>query len=460
MIINGQDVGKQLITCNGKWVATKNYKRLCIVYKDGNSYLSKCAVPAGTPVDNEDYWQKFFETDAALKIDLTNYKAQLQEQVQILKEAVTSLVNTTNENVDTKVAEMLAKVNELEGNLNSHLNNVLVSTTEAINKVNAEQNSIKSAVSAVSKKTDDNAADAKATVSTSIISLQGVLTKEIERLETKIDSVPKTTEVSVQSVIPPVEDGRGATRLIVETDADRETFTTDDIKVGYEVYVIETGLTYVLTEIVLGTNVKTWKLEYHSTIGACYFDKIEDGSDEITVDRAIADEEGINFREGYVRKSDIAAYVDELFRTKFVDNMPLILAGSITPDMLSESTKDLIGNKTICNLADGFTIEKHAKDGTIGLANHEVNVNNFRSYGHKHLGYNITDGHNILEQSMVEDDYTIYHVYLDYDLNGATIELPEHAILIWMGGYFDNGTIKSNGVVIDEKFKGTNLIVE
>ena len=274
MIINGQDVGKQLITCNGKWVATKNYKRLCIVYKDGNSYLSKCAVPAGTPVDNEDYWQKFFETDAALKIDLTNYKAQLQEQVQILKEAVTNLVNSTNENVDAKVTEMLAKVNELEGNLNSHLNNVLVSTTEAINKVNAEQNSIKSAISAVSKKTDDNAADAKATASASIISLRGVLTKEIERLETKIDSVPKTTEINVQSVIPPVEDGRGATRLIVETDADRETFTTDDIKVGYEVYVIETGLSYVLTEIVLGTNVKTWKLEYHSTIGACYFDGI------------------------------------------------------------------------------------------------------------------------------------------------------------------------------------------
>lgn len=460
MIINGQDVGKQLITCNGKWVATKNYKRLCIVYKDGNSYLSKCAVPAGTPVDNEDYWQKFFETDAALKIDLTNYKAQLQEQVQILKEAVTSLVNSTNENVDAKVAKMLAKVNKLEGNLNSHLNNVLVSTKEAINRIDAEQNSIKSAISAVSKKTDDNAADAKATASTSIISLQGVLTKEIERLEAKINSIPKTTEVSVQSVIPPVEGGKGATRLIVEIDADRETFTTDDIKVGYEVYVIETGLTYVLTEIVLGTNVKTWKLEYHSTIGACYFDGIEDGSDEITVDRAIADEEGTNFREGYVRKSDIAAYVDELFRTKFIDNMPLILAGSITPDMLSESTKDLIGNKTICNLADGFTIEKHAKDGTIGLANHEVNANNFRSYGHKHLGYNITDGHNILEQTMVEDDYTIYYVYLDYDLNGATIELPEHAILIWMGGYFDNGTIKSNGVVIGEKFKGTNLIVE
>ena len=460
MIINGQDVGKQLITCNGEWVATKNYKRLCIVYKDGNSYLSKCAVPAGTPVDNEDYWQKFFETDAALKIDLTNYKAQLQEQVQILKEAVVNLVNTTNENVDTKVSEMLAKANELEGNLNSHLNNVLVSTTEAINKVNDEQNNIKSAVSAVSKKADDIAADAKATTSASIISLRGVLTKEIERLETKIDSVPNETEVDVQSVITPVEDGRGATRLIVETDADREAFTTDDIKVGYEVYVIETGLTYILTEIVLGTNVKTWKLEYHSTIGACYFDEIEEGTDEITVDRAIADEEGTNIREGYVRKSDIAAYVDELFRTKFVDNMPLILAGSITPDMLSDEVKDLLGAKCITNAADGFTIQKNIKNGTIGLANHDVNVNNFRSYGIQHLNYNIIDGHNILEQNMIDKDYTIYYVYLDYDLNGATIELPEHAILIWLGGYFDNGTIKSNGVVVDEKFKGTNLTVE
>lgn len=459
MIINGQDVGKQLITCNGRWDATKRYKRLCIVYKGLASYLSKSAVPAGTPVTDEDYWQKFSDAEEAITIELTDYKAQITEQVEALKQAVTTLINNNNADVKKVIDETVAKCNSIEGNINSHLNVVLEKISNVANIVESEQNSLKAAVSAVDKKTEDNKADLEGRIASSILSLQGVMQNEINRLETKVANTPNVATVQPMSLVEP-EDNKGATRYVVDVDADRETFTTDDIKVGYEVYVIESGLSYVLTEIVLGTNVKTWKLQYHSTIGACYFDKVEEGNDDITVDRAIADEEGVNIRDNYVRKSDIAAYIDELFRTKFVDNMPLILDGSITPSMLSDEVKDLLGAKCITNAADGFTIQKNTKDGTIGLANHDVNVNNFRSYGIQHLEYNITDGHNILEQAMIDQDYTIYHVYLDYDLNGATIELPEHAVIIWMGGSFDNGTIKANGVILDEKLKGTNLTVE
>lgn len=459
MIINGQDVGKQLITCNGKWDATKRYKRLCIVYKGLASYLSKSAVPAGTPVTDEDYWQKFSDVDEAITIELTDYKAQIAEQVEALKQAVTTLINNNNADVKKVIDETVAKCNSLEGDINSHLNVVLEKISNVANIIESEQNSLKAAVSAVDKKTNDNKADLEGRITSSILSLQGVMQNEINRLETKVANTPDVVAVQPMSLIEP-EDNKGATRYVVDVDADRETFTTDDIKVGYEVYVIETDLTYVLTEIVLGTNVKTWKLQYHSTIGACYFDKVEEGYDDITVDRAIADEEGTNIRDNYIKKSDIAAYIDELFRTKFIDNMPLILDGSITPSMLSDEVKDLLGAKCITNAADGFTIQKNMKDGTIGLANHDVNVNNFRSYGHKHLGYNITDGHNILEQAMIDQDYTIYYVYLDYDLNGAAVELPEHAVIVWMGGSFDNGTIKANGVSLDEKLKGTNLTVE
>lgn len=459
MIINGQDVGKQLITCNGKWDATKRYKRLCIVYKGLASYLSKSAVPAGTPVTDEDYWQKFSDVDEAITIELTDYKAQIAEQVEALKQAVTTLINNNNADVKKVIDETIAKCNNLEGNINSHLNVVLEKISNVANIIESEQNSLKAAVSAVDKKSNDNKADLEGRITSSILSLQGVMQKEINRLETKVASTPDVVTVQPMSLVEP-EDNKGATRYVVDVDADRETFTTDDIKVGYEVYVIETDLTYVLTEIVLGTNVKTWKLQYHSTIGACYFDKVEEGYDDVTVDRAIADEEGTNIRDNYIKKSDIAAYIDELFRTKFIDNMPLILDGSITPSMLSDEVKDLLGAKCITNAADGFTIQKNIKDGTIGLADHDVNVNNFRSYGHKHLGYNITDGHNILEQAMIDQDYIIYYVYLDYDLNSAIVELPEHAVIVWMGGSFDNGTIKANGVSLDEKLKGTNLTVE
>lgn len=459
MIINGQDVGKQLITCNGKWDATKRYKRLCIVYKGLASYLSKSAVPAGTPVTDEDYWQKFSDADEAITIELTDYKAQITEQVEALKQAVTTLINNNNADVKKVIDETVAKCNSLEGNINSHLNVVLEKISNVANVVEIEQNSLKAAISAVDMKAENNKADLESRIASLMLSLQGVMQNEISRLETKIASIPNVATVQPMNLVEP-ENNKGATRFVVDIDADRETFTTDDIKVGYEVYVIESGLSYVLTEIVLGTNVKTWKLQYHSTIGACYFDKVEEGYDDITVDRAIADEEGTNIRDNYVRKSDIAAYVDELFRTKFVDNMPLILDGSITPSMLSDEVKDLLGAQCITNAADGFTIQKNMKDGTIGLANHDINVNNFRSYGHKHLGYNITDGHNILEQAMIDQDYKFYYVYLDYDLNGATIELPEHIVLQWCGGSFNNGTIKSNGVQIYEKLKGTNLTVE
>lgn len=459
MIINGQDVGKQLITCNGKWDATKRYKRLCIVYKGLASYLSKSTVPAGTPVTDEDYWQKFSDADEAITIELTDYKAQITEQVEALKQAVTTLINDNNADIKKVIDETVAKCNSLEGNINSHLNVVLEKISNVANVIESEQNNLKAAVSAVDKKAENNKADLEGRIASSVLSLQGVMQNEINRLETKVANTPNVATVQPMSLVEP-ENNKGATRFVVDVDADREIFTTDDIKVGYEVYVIESGLSYVLTEIVLGTNVKTWKLQYHSTIGACYFDKVEEGYDDITVDRAIADEEGTNIRDNYIRKSDIAAYVDELFRTKFVDNMPLILDGSITPSMLSDEVKDLLGAKCITNAADGFTIQKNMKDGTIGLANHDVNANNFRSYGHKHLGYNITDGHNILEQAMIDQDYKFYYVYLDYDLNGATIELPEHIVLQWCGGSFNNGTIKSNGVQIYEKLKGTNLTVE
>lgn len=52
-----------------------------------------------------------------------------------------------------------------------------------------------------------------------------------------------------------------STRLVVETNDDRYNLTSDEIGVGCEVYVIETGLAWILDSIDDDNN-KTWHCEY------------------------------------------------------------------------------------------------------------------------------------------------------------------------------------------------------
>lgn len=125
----------------------------------------------------------------------------------------------------------------------------------------------------------------------------------------------------------------------------------------------------------------------------------------------------------------------------------------VTPDMLSESTKQFInasGGGTINNLADDedlVSVDKGESLSVLKFADRAYNPDRFSGKGYKILRRNIIDGKNILTQDMVNQPHTIYVVQYDFDLDGAQITIPENCILKFDGGSLNNGKLTSIGYV-------------
>lgn len=120
----------------------------------------------------------------------------------------------------------------------------------------------------------------------------------------------------------------------------------------------------------------------------------------------------------------------------------------VTPEMLSESTKQFInasGGGTINNLADDedlVSVDKGENLSVLKFADRAYNPDRFSGNGYKILRRNIIDGKNILTQEMINQPYTIYVVQYDFDLNGATITLPEGCMFDFQGGSISNGFLE------------------
>ena len=120
----------------------------------------------------------------------------------------------------------------------------------------------------------------------------------------------------------------------------------------------------------------------------------------------------------------------------------------VTPEMLSESTKQFInasGGGTINNLADDedlVSVDKGENLSVLKFADRAYNPGIHVGMGYKILRRNIIDGKNILTQDMINQPYTIYVVQYDYDLNGATITLPEGCMFDFQGGSISNGFLE------------------
>lgn len=114
----------------------------------------------------------------------------------------------------------------------------------------------------------------------------------------------------------------------------------------------------------------------------------------------------------------------------------------VSPEMLSESTKQLInasGGGTITNLADDEDIESVGQDlKVLKFADRAYNPDRFSGKGYKILRRNIVGGKNILTQEMINQPDTIYEIRYDFDLDGAEISIPEGCILKFNGGRFLN----------------------
>lgn len=124
----------------------------------------------------------------------------------------------------------------------------------------------------------------------------------------------------------------------------------------------------------------------------------------------------------------------------------------VSPEMLSESTKQLInasGGGTITNLADDEDIESVGQDlKVLKFADRAYNPVAHIGKGYKILRRNIVNGKNILTQEMVNQPHTIYMIQYDFDLNGVQITIPENCILKFDGGSLSNGIINCNNTII------------
>lgn len=83
------------------------------------------------------------------------------------------------------------------------------------------------------------------------------------------------------------------------------------------------------------------------------------------------------------------------------------------------------------------------------------NASSYSGLGRKYLRKNMVDDVNVLTQAFFNNEdgtaksNTRYIIQYDYDLNGATITIPEGCVLDFQGGSFSNGTIISDDVIIE-----------
>lgn len=87
-------------------------------------------------------------------------------------------------------------------------------------------------------------------------------------------------------------------------------------------------------------------------------------------------------------------------------------------------------------------------DDKLKFADRKYNPEKFSGKGYKILRKNIQDGKNVLSQSMINQQNTVYEIRYDYDLNDQEITIPEGSTLKFEGGSLSNGTINCNDTII------------
>lgn len=119
--------------------------------------------------------------------------------------------------------------------------------------------------------------------------------------------------------------------------------------------------------------------------------------------------------------------------------------GSVTAEKLSQEVLDLIGQGfkgNIENHPDGEDLTS-IELATIGNTKYKVLKFADRNYTQDGMGYVILRKNKTFAEQVTKSN-TIYEIRYNFDLNGATINLPANSVLQFEGGSISNGTI--NGV--------------
>lgn len=169
---------------------------------------------------------------------------------------------------------------------------------------------------------------------------------------------------------------------------------------------------------------------------------------ELTADRAIADEHGNRIADTYETRQAVRNHIREVYNEQFNENPPLIMDGYITPQMLSESTKQLLENtgQNITNVPDGEDLT--TKNGVLKLSDKPYNPGAYSGLGRIYLRKNLVGGQNLLTQAMVSKPNTIYILQYDYTLDGKSITIPEGCVLSYEGGSIRDGHINYTDTLI------------
>lgn len=95
------------------------------------------------------------------------------------------------------------------------------------------------------------------------------------------------------------------------------------------------------------------------------------------------------------------------------------------------------------------------------FADKAYNPAEFSGLGRVILRKNIIQGKNVLTQEMINKPNTVYEIRYDFDLNDATINVPENCTLDFQGGSLKNGTLNNIKYIIANKdsviFKSINV---
>lgn len=158
-----------------------------------------------------------------------------------------------------------------------------------------------------------------------------------------------------------------------------------------------------------------------------------------------------------LQKNEVDAAKDEALNSISERESSAILnfnKQKVTPEMLSQSVKDLIntaGGGTINNMPDEEDIQS-VDDGTgsqvLKFNDRAYNPSNFSGKGYTILRKNIVDEKNVLTQEMINEPNTVYEIRYNFDLNEQEITIPQGCILKFEGGSLNNGTLKGNNSII------------
>lgn len=123
-----------------------------------------------------------------------------------------------------------------------------------------------------------------------------------------------------------------------------------------------------------------------------------------------------------------------------------------------DSKEILLNGESYGNATPADEEDITAESGNLKLKDRAYDEANFSGKGYKILRKNIVEGKNILTQDMINEPNTIYEIRYDFDLNEATINIPEGCVLKFDGGTVNNGMIRSNKTAIMGIPQGLNII--